>query len=150
MTGSVAAATISIYYDSMLAKIIAWGGDRAERRSPGSANALDVDGTSKGSATNLPLPRPRDRSRSQTFRCRRTTTTAYLDDHADLLQGAPKPIRIACGLPAGASAAVRLTDPRSWRIGGVGDSDRTALEVPQRRLSVVASRRRRRELVAAR
>jgi len=121
---------VSIYYDSLLGKIIARGPDR------GSAIANLADALAgvriDGVATNLPLLRAI--ANDDAFRAG-DTTTAYLSERADALQAAL----------AGASddvlllaIAAALEGPRAWRMSGVGIPLR--LSEAGRIIAVVASR----------
>ncbi len=111
-SGVRAGDAVSIYYDSMLAKLIAYGPDRetAVARLTGALEAFTIDGVH----TNLPLLLAI--ARSDDFRAGRTTTS-FLEQHAAFL------------LPANASEpegavllalAAILSDPRAWRVGLVG------------------------------
>jgi len=122
---------VSIYYDSMLAKLIAFGPDRASAiaRLTAALEAFRIDGV----RTNLPLLVRI--ARSPAFRAG-DTTTAFLVENASVLQstGAGEPdeaVLVAIG--------VVLADSRSWRIGHVGIPIRlTGTRGP---IAVVCSRR---------
>ncbi len=121
-------STISIYYDSMIAKVIAWGSDRegAVDRLTSALDELRVDGI----PTNVPLLAAI--ARDPAFRAG-TTTTAFLSERAELLDAGAAPddaILLAIG-------AV-LADRRTWRVGGVGIA--IDLHGPVRRVRTVASR----------
>ncbi|MEO6990251.1 MAG: acetyl-CoA carboxylase biotin carboxylase subunit [Candidatus Baltobacteraceae bacterium] len=121
---------ISIYYDSMLAKIIAWGADRAGAVAR-LGNALDATRV-EGVATNLPLLARI--VREPDFQAG-ATTTAYLNEHAALLDpggSGDSDAAFVLGIVA------TLGDARSWRIGGVGIP--IVLCDRERTLSVLASR----------
>jgi 3-methylcrotonyl-CoA carboxylase alpha subunit len=101
---------VSIYYDSMIAKLIAWGADReaAIERLTRALEDLEVDGI----PTNVPLLLRV--ARDPSFRSGETTT-AYLAERPEFMHPGGEPdgaFLIAIG-------AV-LADRRSWRIGGVG------------------------------
>ncbi|MDQ2857635.1 MAG: ATP-grasp domain-containing protein [Candidatus Eremiobacteraeota bacterium] len=111
-SGVGAGSDVSIYYDSMLAKLIAFGPDRSsaiERLTHG-LERFRIDGV----PTNLPLLLRI--ARDVTFRAG-YTTTAFLTEHANFLRPDPtgdpdEAFLIALG-------AV-LADARSWRIAGAG------------------------------
>jgi 3-methylcrotonyl-CoA carboxylase alpha subunit len=103
---------VSIHYDSMLAKLIAFGPDRlsAIERLTAALEAFPIDGV----RTNQPLLL--HIARNESFRAG-NTTTAFLVEHADFLRPDPT------GEPAEAmllAVAAVLTDPRAWRVGSVG------------------------------
>ncbi len=111
-TGVGAGSDVSIYYDSMLAKIIAYAPTRIE-----AIDRLDraLAGTQiVGVPTNVPLARAilaDDAFRSG------ETTTAFLGDRPELL--APRDLRApndALALAVGALVATQ----RAWRIGSIG------------------------------
>jgi 3-methylcrotonyl-CoA carboxylase alpha subunit len=110
-SGVRAGSEISIYYDSMLAKLIAHGRDRATAigRLTDALDELEIEGL----PTNLPLLRAI--ARDAAFREGRTTT-AYLEERAaDLAPAiAVPPEALLLGICAVAS------DARAWRIGGIG------------------------------
>jgi 3-methylcrotonyl-CoA carboxylase alpha subunit len=128
-SGVRAGSEISIYYDSMLAKLIAFGSDRsaATHRLTSALDAFRIEGL----PTNLPLLRAI--VRDDAFRAGRTTT-AFLEERAPELESALAIPDDALLLAAGAVAA----DPRAWRIGAVGIPIR--LEGEGRRVAVTASR----------
>jgi len=110
--GVHAGSEVSIYYDSMRAKLIAFGPDRASAVAR-LANALEtfrIDGV----RTNLPLLLRI--ARDEAFAAG-ATTTAYLTERAAFLRpdalGEPEEAFVL------AIAAV-LVDPRAWRTAGVG------------------------------
>jgi 3-methylcrotonyl-CoA carboxylase alpha subunit len=111
-SGVRAGDTVSIYYDSMLAKLIAYGPDResAVARLTGALETFAIDGVH----TNLPLLLAI--ARSDDFRDGRTTTS-FLEEHAAFLQ--PTHEKEPEGAVTIAIAAV-LSDPRAWRVGLVG------------------------------
>jgi 3-methylcrotonyl-CoA carboxylase alpha subunit len=129
-SGVTAGSEVSIYYDSMLAKLIAFGPDRASavRRLTAGLAAFRIVGV----PTNLPLLL--DILQDVTFRTG-YTTTAFLTEHANFLEpaAADEPDQ-AFLLALGAT----LAQPRSWRVGGVGIP--VHLAGSARRLSVTASR----------
>jgi len=128
-SGVRAGSEASIYYDSMLAKLIAYGPDRASATQR-LTSALD-DFRIEGVPTNLPLLRAI--ARDPAFRAGRTTT-AFLEERAGELEAAQaipdEAILLALGAVAG--------DARAWRIGGVGIPIR--LEGEGRRVAVTVSR----------
>jgi 3-methylcrotonyl-CoA carboxylase alpha subunit len=110
--GVHAGSEVSIYYDSMLGKLIAFGPDRrsAVERLTGALEHFRIDGV----RTNLPLLLRI--ARNVTFRAG-YTTTAFLVEHANFLRPDPT------GEPEEAALiaiAAVLTDPRAWRIGHAG------------------------------
>jgi 3-methylcrotonyl-CoA carboxylase alpha subunit len=128
--GVHAGSVVSIYYDSMLAKLIAYGPDRpaAIDRLTAALEAFRIEGV----PTNLPLLL--GIARDPAFRAG-ATTTAFLAEHSRLMQpdAASEPdeaLLVAVG-------AV-LHDPRAWRVAGVGVPVRLAGTV--RRFAVIASR----------
>ena len=103
---------VSIHYDSMLAKLIAYGPDRrsAVERLTAALEAFRIDGV----RTNLPLLLRI--ARNVTFRAG-YTTTAFLVEHENFLHPSPT------GEPDEAvmlAIAAVLLDPRAWRIGHAG------------------------------
>ena len=111
-SGVAAGSVVSPYYDSMLAKLIAWGPDwvaAVERLTEGLAH-FDV----RGVATNIPLLLKI--ARNVTYRSG-YTTTAFLTEHGNFLRPDP------AGEPEEAfvlAAGAVLADPRSWRLMGLG------------------------------
>ena len=110
--GVHAGSEVSIHYDSMLAKLIAFGPDRrsAIERLTGALEEFPIDGV----RTNLPLLLRI--ARNVTFRAG-YTTTAFLVEHANFLHPDPT------GEPEEAvllAIAAVLTDPRAWRVGRMG------------------------------
>ena len=108
--GVRAGSEVSIYYDSLLAKLIAYGPDRAAAiaRLGGGLAAFAIAGV----ATNLELlariaAEPNFRAGS--------TTTAYLAEHPDLAHAAP----LSDEDLVQAVAAI-VADPHSWRLGATG------------------------------
>jgi len=110
--GVRAGSEVSIYYDSMLGKLIAFGPDRrsAVERLTAALEHFRIDGV----RTNLPLLLRI--ARNVTFRAG-YTTTAFLVEHANFLR--PDPTGEPDEAVLIAIAAV-LTDPRAWRIGAAG------------------------------
>jgi acetyl/propionyl-CoA carboxylase alpha subunit len=110
--GVRAGSEVTIYYDSMLAKLIAYGTDRAaaDRTSARRARRVRIDGV----RTNLPLLRRI--VRDDAFRAG-DTTTAFLGERAVFLQspGESEPVARCCW-----RCWRRLSDPRAWRVAGVG------------------------------
>jgi 3-methylcrotonyl-CoA carboxylase alpha subunit len=110
--GVAAGSVVSIYYDSMLAKLIAYGTDRASAVAR-LAEALDAF-TVEGVKTNIPLLRRI--ARDDAFRAG-DTTTAFLSERAAFLQSGDGDDPPGAVLLAVVAA---LADPRSWRVAGVG------------------------------
>ena len=111
-TGVRAGSDVSIYYDSMLAKIIAYAPTRIEAIDRLSAALARTQ--IAGVPTNVPLARAilaEDAFRSG------ATTTAFLGDRSSLL--APHDLRAPNNALALAIGALVATQ-RAWRIGGVG------------------------------
>ncbi len=128
-SGVGAGSEISIYYDSMLAKLIAYGADRAGAigRLTAALDAFAIEGL----PTNLALLRAI--ARDDAFRAG-DTTTAFLEERANALAaalGVPDEVLLLaiCAVAA---------DVRAWRIGGVGIPVR--LEAEGRRIAVGVSR----------
>jgi len=110
--GVRAGSEVTIYYDSMLAKLIAYGTDRAAAIETLRAglDAFVIDGV----RTNLPLLRRI--VRDEAFRAG-DTTTAFLGQRAVFLQSTGD------SEPRGAlllALLATLSDPRAWRVAGVG------------------------------
>jgi 3-methylcrotonyl-CoA carboxylase alpha subunit len=129
-SGVRAGSDVSIYYDSMLAKLIAYGPDRpsAIDRLTHALEAFRIEGV----RTNVPLLARI--ARSDAFRAGETTT-AFLVEHAAEFDAANSaepdaPFLLAVG--------AIMADPRSWRIGGVGIPIR--LVAPGRNIALWASR----------
>jgi 3-methylcrotonyl-CoA carboxylase alpha subunit len=127
-SGVRAGSEVSIYYDSMIAKLIAWGPDRETsiERLTSALDALRVEGI----PTNIPLLLRIARDRASRAG---DTTTAYLADRPEFMHPSGEPddaFLVAIG-------AV-LADRRSWRIGGVGIP--VALRGALRTASTIASR----------
>ena len=111
-TGVGAGSDVSIYYDSMLAKIIAYAPTRIEAidRLAGTLARTQIAGV----PTNVSLARAilaDDAFRSG------ATTTAFLGDRPELL--APRDLRAPNDALALAFGALVATQ-RAWRIGSVG------------------------------
>ncbi|MBC5799592.1 MAG: ATP-grasp domain-containing protein [Candidatus Eremiobacteraeota bacterium] len=105
-------SAVSIYYDSLLAKVIASGPDRhaAIEALTRTLAATHIGGV----ATNVPLLL--EIVRNPDFR-RGDTATTFLGEHPALAT----PQRAAAGDgPLFVAAAAVLADPRSWRVAGVG------------------------------
>jgi len=120
---------VSMYYDSMLAKLIAFGPDRksAVERLTDALKDFRIDGV----RTNLPLLLRI--ARDVTFRAG-YTTTAFLVEHGNFLRPDPT------GDPEEAyllAIAAVVHDPRAWRVGHVGIPVR--LKGAGRTVSAVAS-----------
>jgi 3-methylcrotonyl-CoA carboxylase alpha subunit len=128
--GVGAGSTISIYYDSMIAKLIASGTDRpsAIARLTHALESFRIEGL----PTNLPLLLRI--ARDPDFRAG-DTTTAYLAEHPDFMHADPKVEPDGAFLIAIGAA---LANPRAWRIGGVGIP--LELHGSQRTVRVTASR----------
>ncbi len=128
--GVGAGSEVTIYYDSMLAKLIAYAPDRAAaiERLRAGLDAFRIDGV----RTNLPLLRRI--VRDDAFRSG-DTTTAFLGERAAFLASP------AGGEPGGAALlaiVAALADPRAWRIGRVGIP--VVLDGVERTLRAVGSR----------
>ena len=111
-TGVRAGSDVSVHYDSMLAKIIAYAPTRIEAIERLSAALAGT--TISGVPTNVPLARAI--LADDAFRTG-ATTTAFLGDRPELL--APQDLRApndALALAVGALVATDL----AWRIGSVG------------------------------
>ena len=110
--GVEAGSDVTVYYDSMLAKLIAWGPDRATaigRLDDALAGAL-VGGVQ----TNLPLLLAIERSPA--FRAG-DTTTRFLEEHVDTAALGAHDVPDAAVL---ALIAHDLAAGRNWRSAGVG------------------------------
>ena len=110
-SGVAAGSEISIYNDSLLAKLIAHGPDRAAAiaRLAGALDDFRIDGL----RTNIPL---QARILAEPAFRAGDTTTSFLGEHPDVATGDGRGERAACLLAIAAVA----TDPRAWRIGGGG------------------------------
>ncbi len=129
-TGVGPGSAVSIYYDSMLAKLIAYGPDRrsAIERLTSALETFRIEGV----PTNLPLLL--GIARDPGFRAG-ATTTAFLGERPRLMgpeatETPEEAVLIAIG-------AV-VSDPRAWRVAGVGVPVR--LDATGRHIAVVASR----------
>ncbi len=127
--GVRAGSEVSIYYDSMLAKLIAYGSDRAAAVARLAAALADF--RVEGVPTDIPLLLKI--VRDPDFRAGETTT-AYLVDHADFMQ--PETAEEPDEAFLLATAAV-LNSPRAWRVAQVGIP--INLLGKRRRVGVVAS-----------
>ncbi|MGP6157884.1 MAG: acetyl/propionyl/methylcrotonyl-CoA carboxylase subunit alpha, partial [Vulcanimicrobiaceae bacterium] len=128
--GVRAGSVVSIYYDSMLAKLIAYGPDR--RTAIERLSAALADFRIEGVPTNLPLLL--GIVRSPGFRAG-ATTTAFLTENDRLMR--PE----AAGEPEEAlllAVGAVVSDPRAWRVAGVGIPIHLAGTAG--RVNVVASR----------
>jgi 3-methylcrotonyl-CoA carboxylase alpha subunit len=111
-TGFRAGDDVPVYYDSMLAKIIVWGADRAAAiaRMDAALHETRIAGV----ATNLPLLRAI--VADDAYRAG-DTTTSFLEERRPHMRlgephaGEPEKRRIAAAL---------LAHGGSWRLGGVG------------------------------
>ena len=129
-SGVGAGNDVSVYYDSMLAKLIAHGPTRpsAIDRLTRALEAFRIEGVQ----TNLPLLARI--MHNEAFR-RGDTTTAFLAEHADVSDSKTsaepdEPFLLAIG--------AILADVRSWRIAGVGVP--IGLIAPGRSIALSASR----------
>ena len=128
--GVRAGSEVSIYYDSLLAKLIAYGPDRASaaERLAEALETFRVEGIRTNVSLLLGIAREPD------FRAGKTTT-AYLTEHQQVSarEAAPEPDAVfTLGI-----AAV-LEDGKVWRVAGVGIP--VALRGTQRTVRVVGSR----------
>jgi 3-methylcrotonyl-CoA carboxylase alpha subunit len=111
-SGFRAGNTVPVYYDSMLAKIIVWGTDRATAIARMGATLRET--RVAGVATNLPLLRAI--VADETYRAG-ATTTSFLDDRMPSMR---------LGEPHGDDATKRriaaalLARDDAWRLGRVG------------------------------
>ena len=128
-SGVAAGSEVSIYYDSMLAKLIAFGDDRAAavERLTAALDSFVIEGV----LTNVPLLLAI--ARDDAFRVG-DTTTSFLVERAEFLNASLAEPSDAFLIAVGAV----LADPRSWRVAGVGIP--VELSGRSRRFSVVASR----------
>jgi acetyl-CoA carboxylase biotin carboxylase subunit len=121
---------VSVFYDSMLAKLIAYGPTRqsAIERLTHAIEDFHIEGV----YTNLPLQLLI--ARDVTFRAG-YTTTAFMEEHGNFLRPDPT------GDPEEAfllAIGAIVADPRSWRVGSMGIPIR--LTGQRRTIAVVASR----------
>jgi len=126
--GVRAGSEISIYYDSMLAKLIAFGSDRdaALARLASGLRSFEIGGVQTNIGLLAKIFAEPD------FRAGKTTT-AYLGEHAELA----RPPAVTDDIVALAIAAL-LEDGRAWRVGNVGIP--FALRVGKQAWHVTASR----------
>jgi 3-methylcrotonyl-CoA carboxylase alpha subunit len=129
-SGVAAGSIVSPFYDSMIAKLIAWGPDRpaAVERLTSGLESFEV----RGVPTNLPLIIRI--ARNVTYRAG-YTTTAFLTEHGNFLRPDP------AGEPEEAfvlAAGALLGDRRTWRVGSVGIP--IVLRAKTNRFAVQASR----------
>jgi 3-methylcrotonyl-CoA carboxylase alpha subunit len=111
-SGVRAGSEISVYYDSMIAKIIVWGSDRAAAIARMDETLRETRVT--GVKTNLPLLRAI--IADSTYR-QGETTTRFLDERGAFLQLDSR------ALPADAkllAMAAMAASGCGWRLGGVG------------------------------
>jgi len=129
-TGVGAGSEISIFYDSMLAKLIAYGPDRATAtaRLASALDAFEIEGL----RTNIPL---QSRILAQPAFRTGDTTTSFLAEHPEVAREDDAGDTRAARLVAIGAA---VTDPRAWRIAGAGIPVR--LRDGTRAFSVVGSR----------
>ena len=121
---------VSVFYDSMLAKLIAYGPTRASaiERLTQALEEFRIDGV----RTNLPLQLLI--LRDVTFRAG-YTTTRFIQEHENFLMPDP------AGDPEEAfllAVGAIVNDPRSWRVASMGIPVRLVGE--HRSISIVASR----------
>jgi acetyl/propionyl-CoA carboxylase alpha subunit len=125
-----AGSEVSIWYDSMLAKLIAYGPDRASAIATLEAGLADF--RIEGVPSNLPLLLAI--ARDEAFRAG-ATTTGFLGERAEALRAASDAEPdAACLIALGAV----LADPRAWRVGGIGIP--VALNGAHREVRTLASR----------
>jgi 3-methylcrotonyl-CoA carboxylase alpha subunit len=111
-SGVRAGSEISVYYDSMIAKIIVWGSDRAAAIARMDETLRETRVT--GVKTNLPLLRAivADSAYRQG-----ETTTRFLDERGTFLQldsrAVPGDVKML-------TVAALAGGGRGWRLGGVG------------------------------
>jgi 3-methylcrotonyl-CoA carboxylase alpha subunit len=129
-TGVAAGSEVGPHYDSLLAKLIVSGPTRAaavERLTQALA-AFHIGGVK----TNLPvlarIAREADFRRGQ-------TTTAYLEEHPEVVAPRPQDRPL---IPALLAIGALLNDPRAWRIAGVGVA--LVLSAEGQTIDVTASR----------
>ncbi|MFN2461894.1 MAG: acetyl-CoA carboxylase biotin carboxylase subunit [Candidatus Velthaea sp.] len=111
-TGVRAGSEISVYYDSMIAKIIVWGSDRAAAIARLATTLRET--RVAGVKTNLPLLRAV--AADDAYRAG-DTTTAFLEERGGQLRIAGDTVPDDVKLVA---AATLVADGRGWRLGGVG------------------------------
>ena len=127
--GVAAGSEMSIYYDSMLAKLIAYGADRAQAivRLTHALETFRIAGIRTNLALLLAIVR------DPGFRAG-DTTTAFLSERPNLAATAADEPDAAFYLAAAAVAV----DPRAWRLAGVGIPVHVA--GGSRAIAIVASR----------
>ncbi|MDB5069303.1 MAG: Carbamoyl-phosphate synthase chain ATP-binding [Candidatus Eremiobacteraeota bacterium] len=111
-TGFRAGSEVPVYYDSMLAKIIVWGTDRAAAIARMDATLRET--TVAGVATNLPLLRAI--VADDAYRAG-DTTTRFLDERMPLFRLGESHADDAAKRRI---AAAILARGDAWRLGGVG------------------------------
>jgi 3-methylcrotonyl-CoA carboxylase alpha subunit len=128
-SGVRSGSNVSIYYDSLLAKVIAAGSDRrsAIARLQTALGALRVEGVRTNTALLLAI------AGDEAFAAG-ATTTAYLNERASALGAAAAEPDEVFLIAAGAL----LASVRSWRLSGVGIPLR--LQGAERSLALTASR----------
>ncbi len=111
--GVTTGSEVGVYYDSMLAKLIVFGSDRAHAvaRLTGALDDFRIDGL----RTNLPLLRWI--ARDQAFRAGETTTAFLAQRLDESIFAAPA---LSDAQRALATAALLLEDAAAWRIARVG------------------------------
>jgi 3-methylcrotonyl-CoA carboxylase alpha subunit len=129
-TGVGTGSEVSIFYDSMLAKLIGYGPDRASAIARLSA-ALD-DFEIDGLRTNIPL---QSRILAEPAFRSGDTTTSFLSEHPEVAHEDDASVSRAAALVA---IGAVVTDSRAWRIAGAGIPVR--LQGPRHALTAVASR----------
>ena len=112
-TGVRDGSEISIYYDSMIAKIIVWGADRPAAIARMEATLRDTRVT--GVKTNLPLLRAI--VADEAYRSGETTTR-FLDDR-DAFLALDASLNVPLEVKFLAAGALVASD-RAWRMAGVG------------------------------
>jgi 3-methylcrotonyl-CoA carboxylase alpha subunit len=127
--GVRAGSEVSIYYDSLLAKVIAHGPDRASaaERLAEALETFRIDGIRTNVSLLLEIAREPD------FRAGKTTT-AYLTEHERPAREATPESDAVFTL----GIAAVLEDGKAWRVAGVGIP--VALRGTQRTVRVVGSR----------
>jgi 3-methylcrotonyl-CoA carboxylase alpha subunit len=120
---------VSIYYDSLLAKLIAHGPDRsaAAERLVEALGSFRIGGVHTNLALHLAIAREPD------FRAGKTTT-AYLGEHEGLLKEMALESDAVLAFAIGAA----LESGRAWRIGDVGIP--ISLRGNERSIRIIASR----------
>ncbi len=111
-SGFRAGSEVPVYYDSMLAKIIVWGADRAVAIARLRETLRET--TVAGVATNLPLLRAI--AGDEAFRAGETTT-AFLDERMPRYALGAQRVDDATKTSV---AAALLAREGAWRLGGVG------------------------------